>query len=314
VQVGVVTWPLAGTVYTLGPVFNCAAPCPAAALPVPAVVLWHGSASTNPQPFDPGFVGEYLSSVSSVPAGYRDWRLLPESPLIDAGWYTEDMVFENGVTRFLPGTVCPEIESFDWDCEGYGNPRIVGERIDIGCDEMHMLIMAGSWANDSKGHNDNALPKSHLHPSAPPGAVERQIITLPLFASQTIQINGTMSTPPQQPPVLSAWSQPPVTLVPALNDAGAVPGYKTRYINQTNPAPTPTPWSFAGAGLTSWDVSFQLGIPGLPKTHLFVRVTVSDSECVPPQSCTNSYFNTQAVVDFGSPIGRYRSNLQAEYR
>jgi hypothetical protein len=87
------------------------------------------------------------------------------------------------------------------------------------------LVDPQSVSDDrSTGHNDNALPKSHLHPSAPPGAVERQIITLQLFASQTLQINGTMSTPPQQPPVLSAWSQPPVTLVPALNDAGAVRG------------------------------------------------------------------------------------------
>lgn len=177
-----------------------------------------------------------------------------------------------------------------------------------------MLITAGNWANDSKGHNDNALPTSHLHPSAPPGAAVRQIITLPLFASQTVQINGTMSTPPQQPPVLPGWTQPPVTLVPALNDAGAVPGYKTRYINQTNPVPTPTPWSFVTSLPTTWNTSAQLGIPGTTYVHSFLHFAVSDSECVPPQSCTNSYFNTQAVVDFGAPIGRYRSNLQAEYR
>lgn len=30
--------------------------------------------------------------------------------------------------------------------------------------------------------------------------------------------------------------------------------------------------------------------------------------------CTNSSFHTQAVVDFGTPGARYRSNLQVEFR
>lgn len=320
VQTAVVTLSLGGTVYTVGPLFNCTstpagAPCTVTAAPVTAVVLWDGSTSSSPAPHDPAFVGEYLTTLTNVvPPTYRDWRLLPESPLIDAGWYLPGMTFENGSTRFLPGTACPQIESFDWDAEGYGNPRIVSGAIDIGCDEVHMLIMGGSYANDSTAHNENMMPKAHLHPSAVDGVATRQLITLQLFAGQAMQINGTMNSPASQPPRLPMWIQPPVTLVPSTVDAGAVPGYHVRYISQSNPAPAPTPWAFPSMGLTTWNLGNFMGMPNpTPQTHNFVRVSLPDNEC-PQTACSHSYFNTQALVDFGSPGARYLSNLQVEFR
>jgi len=319
VQTGVATLSFAGgATYTVGPLFNCSTtqgtPCTVTAAPVTAVVLWDGSTSSSPVPHDPAFVGEYLTSLASVPSNYRDWRLLPESPLANKGWYVAGMTFENGSARFLPGTECPEIESFDWDAEGYGNPRIVGSAIDIGCDELHMLIMGGSYANDSTAHNVNLMPKAHLHPSAVDGVATRQLITLRLFAGQAMQINGTMNSPASQPPRLPMWIQPPVTLLPSTVDAGAVPGYRVRYVSQSNPAPAPTPWAFPSMGLTTWALGASMGMPGTaPQVHTFIRVSLPDDEC-PQTACSHSYFNTQALVDFGTPGARYLSNLQVEFR
>jgi hypothetical protein len=47
--------------------------------------------------------------------------------------------------------------------------------------------------------------------------------------------------------------------------------------------------------------------------HSFVRAAPPDDEC-PQTACSHSYFNTQALVDFGSPGARYLSNLQVEFR
>lgn len=55
-------------------------------------------------------------------------------------------------------------------------------------------------------------------------------------------------------------------------------------------------------------------MPGtIRQLHSFVRVAPPDDEC-PQTACSHSYFNTQALVDFGSPGARYLSNLQVEFR
>lgn len=176
-----------------------------------------------------------------------------------------------------------------------------------------MLNMAGSYANDSTAHNNNQMPKSHLHASAVDGVALRQLITLPLFNTQSMRVNGTMFTPPGQPPRLPMWVQPPVTLTPATVDTGAMPDYRVRYISQSHPAPTPTPWSFPGLALTFWNLGGAMGMGGSPQIHSFVLRSITDNECQ-SNTCSNSYFNTQAVVDFGTPGARYFSNLQVEYR
>lgn len=129
-----------------------------------------------------------------------------------------------------------------------------------------------------------------------------------------MQINGTMFSPASQPPRLPMWVQPPVTLLPSTVDAGAVPGYRVRYISQSNPAPAPTPWAFPSMALTTWNLSLALGMPSaVPQVHTFIRVPLLDDEC-PQTACSHSYFNTQALVDFGTPGARYLSNLQVEFR
>ena len=204
-----------------------------------------------------------------------------------------------------------EIESFDWDGEVYGNPRIVDDQIDIGFDEIHMLVMAGSYGNDSNAHNDNSLPTNVLHPSAAPGSVTRRMILPALFSSQTIRINGTMSTVVPAGLAVPGWIQPPVTLTPALVDPNGVGGYEVKYIAQNNPAPTPTQWNFTGS-IVPWQLGAQMGIPWSPvQSHSFVECVLTDNEC--STNCTNSYFNTQAYVDMGANA-HYRSNLQAEFR
>jgi len=69
-----------------------------------------------------------------------DLRVRPISPAIDAGSLPA-LVWMNGTTgrRFFLCTM----DIFDTDCEGYGNPRVARNAIDIGADESGELIIAG---------------------------------------------------------------------------------------------------------------------------------------------------------------------------
>lgn len=113
---------------------------------------------------DPGFVGEMIGSHLAAhldDPDIRDWRLLPDSSLVNQGsspsFNTNPcggrLTAANG-TGYIENPGSPVI-SFDWDGDGYGNPRTVGGETDIGFDETDLLVVAGSYGNDTKGHWTN---------------------------------------------------------------------------------------------------------------------------------------------------------------
>jgi hypothetical protein len=300
----------------LGPLYNCFGnPCVPNTLPSdPILRVWNGAANPNPMEYDAAFVGEYLHMALNLP-DVRDWRLLPDSPAIDLGHYADQLIFENGVV--YEDSTCPEITTFDWDGESYGNRRIINGSPDLGFDEFHMLVMTGTYANDSFCHNKNdmgATPVSgHLHPSVGDSTRDVRIVLADdSFATFTIEIYKTFSTPTIQPPGLMAWTKPPRTLATPLDDpAVADPDFRTKYIAFTQlmrsgalvARPPQQP-----AGPTTQNpiicaTLFDAGYNG-----------IFDSECS-GATCSNSYFNTQPRVLLGpNPGDRRYGNLQFEYR
>ena len=211
---------------------------------------------------------------------------------------------------------CAELQTFDWDGEGYGNPRLVNGSPDLGFDEFHMLVMSGTYTPDSICHNRNDMTATpvngHLHPSVgDSGHDVRFAFVDPAFATFPIEIYKTISTPALQPPGLTAWSKPPRTLAtPYVDPNVPTPDFDTKYIGFVTTLRTGT-------------LPLATGFQPFPPSQPVVACTwlkdvgqsgILDSECG-PTSCTNSYFNTQALILLGSaPTDRRYSNLQFEYR
>ncbi|MCC7172075.1 MAG: hypothetical protein IT459_16640, partial [Planctomycetes bacterium] len=115
---------------------------------------------------DPAFVGELLTlSAAPVGVGY-DWRLVPDSFLVNAGTGPLNQLLRAVNQTQHVDIGCP-FSSFDFDGEGYGNPRVqatlattlntlpAGPEVDIGFDETGILIDCG-MANDSVIHSSPA--------------------------------------------------------------------------------------------------------------------------------------------------------------
>jgi len=132
------------------PLWNGSSTSPYPAPSTPAVASWDGNAGLGAQ-YDPAFVGEYLRTVSPAKTSYRDWRLLPGSPLKDMGYWDPDNVFAHGFG--YPEDDCELLQVGLWDGESYGAPRIIDGAPDIGFDEIHLAVIAGSYANGSLSHN-----------------------------------------------------------------------------------------------------------------------------------------------------------------
>jgi hypothetical protein len=290
---------------------------PSLTLPVPAVALWDGGAAGT----DPGFVGEFLSDPQGGNAGsVRDWRLLPDSPLIDAGfgptpglWY----IWRPGEPPTIPISVtdsaCNLIQGFLWDGEEYGNPRTVGASIDIGFDEAHLYAVAGSWADDSNSHND----PTPLNAGAGQGQSTRHVIFPRLtngvaLAGATVQGFGVArQAPPAVPGGVPAWTQPPGTLAgPFVKTDPALPiYYRTRYISHTNaggnnPA---AGWTFA-LSVTPKSWPNPISPPNGQMLQFYEQLLV-DVEPASPFFYYDMEFEvtrTDTTVLFG--------NLQTEYR
>ncbi len=242
------------------PLYNCHAssasvppPCAASTpLPAPAVRLWDGTSVTAPQMYDPMFVGEYLVNLvgSGVDPNYRDWRILPTSPLVDAGFYGEPLDVEHrNVAPYEYDSDCSVLRTFDRDGEGYGNPHPGRDPIDIGFDEYQMLIVAGSWTNDSIVHNDNTFPSAILQPSAvSSGVSQRHLIPHERYAGYPLTVHGTLNPTSSGGP---GWVQPIGTLTNPVIDPTAGFEHRRRYISYTSdpvppPATNPTmPWTVA---------------------------------------------------------------------
>jgi hypothetical protein len=202
------------------------------ATPVPKV---------NPNPFsggtDPGFVGEMLSSLFGQPLGVsRDWRILPDSVLVNAGSNPVHGVLQaRNLTAYREPTLMP-ISSFDFDGEVYGNPRIV-RVVDIGFDETSILVDCAGWANDSVNHFAGCA----LACSANNGQAVRAFV----FPSGGIYSLFETRVPIPVPPPFScpsgfywAYTTMPGTIVPPITVAGFLPPWNLQWMNSaliTNP-------------------------------------------------------------------------------
>lgn len=290
--------------------------CQAGTFPIPkgGLEIWDGNANE----IDPGFVGEFMMDSTfgqSFGLGFfSDWRLLPDSPLKDQGHLPDaddPLVMENGVDY---GLVTPM-----WDHEHWGNPRVIGDAIDIGADEIHLFTMTGSWGIDSQSHNE--VP-SLLNPDASTGVTKRAMI-LPEVVNtslgtvnmmgKTLRVHGVIRAPASSTP--PAWSFQPPALVDPASNPNLPRDYRTKYITFSNPGSTPTPWEIQTISTFDLDTTYKpIGGVTTQPSFRFVRVDfVTDQEC-PTPPCDGDYFITQPIIKDDTGATLLRGNMQAEYR
>ncbi|MBI5434005.1 MAG: hypothetical protein HZA52_14330 [Planctomycetes bacterium] len=316
-------------------IFGTCGPTAAAPFPTPRKELWNGHNQATGG-IDPGFVGEYLNQVMNPQPtpyyAYRDWRLLPGSPVADIGVSAVAdeppyayLQAENGA-EFID-SLCTDQKIFRWDGEVWGNPRVFGPGVDVGFDEVGSFIMAGSWSNDSISHNHTTA----LAPTATVGMPRRYVILPDLFVSSggssyQVQINGTQRflsalSATGFPQVINpppAWTVPPAALPTPVVDPTLPVDFRTRYINLTNPPAqqVPTPWSYA---TPTFATQYQplLGATGYVQTFLRVPPSsqpLDDDEAAGQPTPYLRYFNMQMVAtNVITNLVRW-SNLQHEYR
>jgi len=301
----------------------------------PAVTLWDGFSTASGE-FDPRFVGELLSTH---PAGYnrpgtpaRDWRLLPDSPLIDKALSPNGGDLIVGMNNVVYAeSSCDKVMTFDWDGEEYGNPRRVGAAIDIGFDEFHQMIMCGSYANDSNSHGSLNPSAPHLNASAGQGTTTRVILLPPQAAGHQMRLFGVLQQIPAPPRPIAAWTRPKGTLAIPYVDPNRPPDYRRRYINDGHPGCSPTgtlTWPYRVVSqlpVTPFVWSQPLGAPaqvlppGQGSSQVLVVVQLDNDGLAPNTVCTTpileAYFSTQAEIVLGAPFDEARwTNLQVEYR
>ncbi len=286
-----------------------------AALPTPAVPLWNGGPGPfNPQQVDPAFVGEYLVTLpppNPVLSDYVDWRIVPGSPMIDQGrlWFSNQ--FQNGsLWNDLPedpGSPCEELRLDRWDGESYGNVRKHGANVDIGADEFHLAVMAGSYANGDNSHNRTTV----LNPSVAASQSERRVL-LPTSAAEAPLLNNTLRIKgaerqaplPIPPATYSGWNQPPQTLASPLVHPSLPAGFQTEYINTSVER-----WTATLSSTVQW--TNPMGVPNWSPWSFFRVALPADDE----GPNFYSWFNTQPLIDFTAPaLPDLWGNLQAEYR
>ncbi|MEM7205063.1 MAG: hypothetical protein AAF628_32715 [Planctomycetota bacterium] len=258
---------------------------------------------------DPGFMGEVLGAAH-VLGSYRDYRIMPDSAVIDRGSAPAGglLTAANGTTYL--DLACAELSSFQWDGEGYGNPRIVGGEVDLGFDEVHLAAMAGGYANEDASHN--LPPGPLLHPSVTStGGRGRYVILPPSVPDGTpLVVLGTNRTVNLTPAgQIRGWTRQPGTTGPTLQP-GLPADFRTAYLNLQNPD-APTPWT----GAVSLRTTVNPVQPSILHVYgLLVRPNgfpISDNEGL---GAPGTYFNTQTLVldARGNPL--QVSNLQSEYR
>jgi hypothetical protein len=254
---------------------------------------------------DPPFVGELLASSLPLFPTYRDWRLLPgaivgsvvripqENQGSSPASFGGPVVLEasNGTTYFEPS--CAELSSFQYDGEGYGNPRIVGD-VDIGFDECHMMVMAGTWANVSNSHN---LPDLGIDPNLGTGTGRRIILLSRQLVGDQVTIHGTKVAYSTTP-----WIVQPGVLDPPTINLGLPAFYRSQYISFLNDPPTNPTMPWTGVIALSTLVNPVSGL----SYGVGYRIVV-DNETGP-----GTFFNTQAVVVSGGTT--HFGNVQSEYR
>ena len=245
--------------------------------------------TSTPPTIDPGFVGEMIGQTQSGLAlpHVRDWRLLQTSRMKDIGTQpvvptptTAMLGATDGIT-YVESTLAGD-RAFDWDGEGFGNPRIVDGAIDVGYDEIDQLTIAGSYGNDTKSHG-----YPYEQHGVTPGNIQRTYIkrpfsTVALYTSFRPYVGGR------------AYDIPPGSTTTGSGPGGIVPWYLAIPYNPTGP--------------TTWvNVGWLNPIDGFSHAVNLSIVTLND---YPPPTPAPVYLNTQAVVNNAS--GQTTSNLQAE--
>jgi hypothetical protein len=249
-----------------------------------------------------------------VLAAYADWRLLPGSPLQDIGRFWPSNGFSNGMV-YSDGS-CDHTQLDKTDGEGHGNPRTRGASIDLGFDELHLAIMAGSYANEDTSHNR----PTPLNPSALAAQPHRYAF-LPRtpngqpIVGATVEFRDVERVVPAIPPfVPPAWRQPPVTLDPPLLSYVNPVGYRTQYISFGTTSSVSDPWTTViDDNQHKWPWSNPMGVPDplLVLRFQFYRLDLpADDE----GAGFASWFNTQSVIDLGGGTPQLWGNLQPEYR
>jgi hypothetical protein len=267
---------------------------------------------------DPGFVGEVLVASFGI-AGYEDWRILPDSPLVNRGVRPADVgggVFEleavNGT--ILRESPCAELRTFDWDGEYYGNLRVQGRPgavadVDIGFDETSSFVMAGTYVTGENSHGD---APGILNPSVGgfPNIVRNVLLPAWIPNGTTFDVMRVSQLPALQPipwpltgALLRAWITQPTTIAPPLFNLALLPRYEAAYIALGSGFTTP-PWAGVVPAVT------LVANPMVPaQSHVFRRILISDDDSTSP----TTYFSSQAIYRTLAGIELW-SNVQSEYR
>jgi hypothetical protein len=284
---------------------------PAVGPPTPRVALL--GSSPLPGEVDAAFVGESLLSAVSFGGspvapvlGVADWRILPDSPLKDAGAkpIAGFLTAANGTSYFV---ACPAVawSTFDFDGEGLGNPRVVGGYVDIGYDETDVFTVTASYGNGSKSHH---VP---WHASIDAGGAIRRFIA-PGAGAAAMIANFTPYAG------LPAWTNQPGTLPAAIPIPG---GFGT----------VGDLWLSLGGGFLNLTPAFSGGGPTFSVMSVTIANPISTafaSVGVPPSTQTFGLFVTapwfegmtvtflgeQMLFNAGGSQPLFTlSNLQAEF-
>ena len=94
-------------------------------MPAAGLALWNGTSGV-----DPAFVGEYVSTVLGASTlalrSYRDWRVMPGSPVENRAIVPPGNAYVTPAGSFSFATnEPPELDLFKRDGERWGNPRVV---------------------------------------------------------------------------------------------------------------------------------------------------------------------------------------------
>jgi len=285
------------------------APSPAAGL-----ALWNGTSGV-----DPAFVGEYVSTVLGASTlalrSYRDWRVMPGSPVENRAIVPPGNAYVTPAGSFSFATnEPPELDLFKWDGERWGNPRVVDGAPDVGFDERHLVIEAGNWASDTNSHNvPGFMTPFGVGQSTRYFILPRQTPTVIVnTANRWLQLFQTSVDPPD-PSSGDGWIAPPGALLTPPSLAALPASYRTKYVSFATASTAPI--SLAGA-FVSWS---PFGNPAVGTSEFVLRSWVDD-ECS-GSPCKHSYFNLQGVIydnpdpnGLGTGTELLRANMQGEYR
>lgn len=296
-----------GEVVTL---WNGSPPTPPASVAptTPAVALWDGNGGLGTQ-YDPLFVGEYLRTISPALPSYRDFRLLPGSPMQNMGRWTGTSIFDNG--DVFDENECETLRVSTWDHEAYGNPRIVDSHPDIGFDEVHLGVMAGSYANHSYSHNRSGSLNSQVVDEQDTRFLflrENEPGTLVPLAGRTLELISNEIVPSGN---YRAWTNPPGSSSPGpIQQGSSVAGYDLRYTVVT--AQNQVPWMDtyqslvpAGSPTPQWILG-----PGQAGPLITLVPLPADDE----GAGFTSWVNIQALVSTTDDSVNLWGSMQVEYR